>query len=270
MIIGVFLMSCTNKSKKIEEVIKSFYIAATDSAKGIKATEYYPKFDSLHIKLRSDVVDFDDNMIKVNDTMIVSCQNNYTDERGILHQDSAKFYLTKDKGHYQIVDSKGILQISNSLKNFGKRLVFLPLDKMRDQELAPLLSKLNDFYLSKYLDTYIELKNDVKILSWDWETYDDGEPYGEACFCNDTSLTLSDIMYTIKYFDRNGNVVSEDTGSACNELKPHEKYRFTFYSSHVINPSKANLSLDFNSSTIEQIVQSKNYTKEDFEKYKVR
>ncbi len=267
LLIVTSLISCTKKSKKAEEVIKSFYAAATNSLKGIKPMEYYPEFDSLHIKLKSDVINFGDKLIERNDTMIMTCQNNYTDEKGTFRQDSIRFYLIKGKRHYQIVDSKGIIQIPESLKVFGKKIGVSALDKIRDVQLASLLSKLNDFYLSKFLDAYIELSRNVKILTWSWETDDDGEPSGEASFYNNSSIILSNIIYTIKYYNRNGNIISEDTGNACNELKPHEKCRFTFYSSNVINPAKASLTLDFDNSNIEQILQSMNYTKNDFEKY---
>ena len=262
------ILSCSSNSDVAKTTVENFFVAATDSTSGHKPSEYYPTFDSLGVMVRSDVLDIADVNTK-KDTMVVSCMNSYTDIRGVFRQDSVKFYLSKSKktDELQIINSTGLVSVEGEMKDFAESLGLLPNKSLKDMELTELMSKVYSFYFSKSMEAYVELYSGVKITSWDWETYFDGEPHGQAWIKNNTDVTLEGIKYVVRYFDSRGNFISEDTGTACNKLSPGEKYRFTFYTSHIKYPSTANLKLDFKSSNIETIIYSKGYTKEDFYKF---
>ena len=259
------IASCSSNSDVAKETVENFFVAATDSTSGHKPSEYYPTFDSLGVMVRCDVLDIADVNTK-KDTIVVSCMNSYTDIRGVFRQDSVKFYLRKSKktNELQIINSAGLVSVEGEMKDFAESLGLLPNKSLKDMELTDLMSKVYSFYFSKSMEAYVELYSGVQIVSWDWETYYDGEPHGQAWIKNNTDVTIEDIKYIVRYSDSRGNFISEDTGTACNKLSPGEKYRFTFYTSHIKNPSTANLKLDFKSSSIERIIYSKGYTKADF------
>lgn len=261
------LSSCSNNGDVAKELVENFFIAATDSTACVKIKDIYPQFDSLGIAIKRDVLDINDAIQKKGDTIIVSGQNSYTGEDGIFKQDSVKFYIHKDKnGKFKIVNSEGLIITPTYLKDFVKQ-IDLKNSAKTDIEKNKLLSDLNGFYRSIYIDAYIELRAGVKVSYWDWETDYSNEPHGQAWIINNTNLTIRNIKYNVKYYDRNKQYISDDNGNACSKLSPGEKYRFTFYSTHVKGPSSANLSIDFADSNVDNIIASKQYTVADFNKY---
>ena len=259
--------SCSNGGDAAKELVTNFFTAATDSTAGMKVKDIYPMYDSLHVEVKRDVLDFNDDIQKKGDTIIMSGQNSYTGTDGVFKQDSVKFYVAKNKdGNLTIVDSEGLIETPSYLKDFAKQ-IGLKNFAIQDLKKSKEISELAGFYQDKCFEAYIELRKGVKITYWDWETDYSNEPHGQAWIINNTGLTIYNVKYTVNYNDRNGGFISSDTGTACSKLSPGEKYRFTFYTSHVKNPSTANISLDFASSNVENIVASKGYTLKDFKKY---
>ncbi|WP_300729919.1 hypothetical protein [uncultured Bacteroides sp.] len=267
IVIGlVGLTACRNDKENAKESVVSFFKAATDSAYSLSVKDLYPLFDSLRLDITSDVLDISDNIVKKNDTMMVACQNSYTDSYGVFKQDSLTFYLLPNSktGKYYISNSQGLVKISSDMGIFAKTLGLDIRSNMKDLELAHLQFWLYQYYTEKAIEAYVDLMTGVVIKSWNWDTYYDGEPHGEAWIVNNTNQVVEGIEYVVKYFDYKGNLLTEDTGNACNRIQPGEKYRFTFYSSHVIEPSKANLKLNFKAASINNYVLSQEFTKEDF------
>lgn len=264
----VGLLSCSSKKEEAKELVSAFFTAATDSTSGLKTSDYYSTYDILSIQLKSDVLDINDEVESKDDTLIVTGQNSYTSENGVFTQDSIKFFISKVKGKegLQIISSIGLIKVPDFLEQFAKSLN-VSLEGKKDFQLNDLLINLNKFYTSKAFDAYMELFKGVQITYWDWETDYSEEPHGQGWLKNNLDITISDIKYTVTYYDRNHNFISDDTGTACRSLKPGEKYRFSFYTSHVKYPSKANLKLDFTSANIDKILYSKRYTKADFDKF---
>ena len=264
----VGLLSCSSKKEEAKELVSAFFTAATDSASGLKTSDYYSTYDTLSIKLKSDVLDINDEVKSKGDTLIVEGQNSYTSENGVFTQDSIKFFIAKVKGKegLQIINSAGLIKVPDFLKRFAKSLN-VSLDGRTDFQLNDLLTKLNKFYSSKAFDAYMELFQGIQVTYWDWETDYSEEPHGQAWLKNNLDITITDIKYIVTYYDRNNNFISDDTGTACRSLKPGEKYRFSFYTSHVKYSSKANLKLDFTSANVENMLYSKRYSKADFVKF---
>lgn len=261
------MTSCISDATRAKELVTTFYSAATDSISGLKVIDYYPMFDSLHVSIKCDVLDLDDDVIEKNDTLIVSGQNSYTDTNGVFKQDSIKFYIAKDKlKEYKIVNSQGIILMPDYLKDFAKQ-IGLKKQNLKDLDQVKLNEMLQDFYSDKCIDAIFELYTGVKISYWDWKTDYSNEPQGQAWIINNTNITIKNIKYIVSYYDGSHNYISDDTGTACSKLSPGEKYRFTFYTSHVKSPSSANLKLDFASSNVDAIISSKGYTEEDFINY---
>lgn len=119
----------------------------------------------------------------------------------------------------------------------------------------------------KYWEQYFELKTQVEILNWSWETSYDGTAHGEARINNKLPYSVSGIKYQITYYDRQNNYMTEDEGRVSKTLNPNEKYNFTFWSSNAKFPTKANLRLDFSDKTVYELMKEKLYTGKEFEEF---
>lgn len=267
LLITLVLSSCSHKNEAIE-LTRSFFTSLSDSTYGSPA-DFYPQYDSLQIEAKSDVVDIEESEItEKNDSIIVRCMNNYTDARGTFRQDSVVIFITKDKdSEWYIYNSQGLISIDKDIEWFGKKTGALGKRTMYDLQLAEVLSNLYSLMREKYWEQYFELKTQVEILNWTWETSYDGTAHGEARINNKLPYSVSGIKYQITYYDRQNNYMTEDEGRVSKTLNPNEKYNFTFWSSNAKYPTKANLRLDFSDKTVYELMKEKLYTGKEFEEF---
>ena len=267
LLITLVLSSCSHKNEAIE-LTRSFFTSLSDSTYGSPA-DFYPQYDSLQIEAKSDVVDIEESEItEKNDSIIVRCMNNYTDARGTFRQDSVVIFITKDKdSEWYIYNSQGLISIDKDIEWFGKKTGALGKRTMYDLQLAEVLSNLYSLMREKYWEQYFELKTQVEILNWTWETSYDGTAHGEARINNKLPYSVSGIKYQITYYDRQNNYMTEDEGRVSKTLNPNEKYNFTFWSSNAKFPTKANLRLDFSDKTVYELMKEKLYTGKEFEEF---
>ena len=267
LLITLVLSSCSHKNEAIE-LTRSFFTSLSDSTYGSPA-DFYPQYDSLQIEAKSDVVDIEESEItEKNDSIIVRCMNNYTDARGTFKQDSVVIFITKDKdSEWYIYNSQGLISIDKDIEWFGKKTGALGKRTMYDLQLAEVLSNLYSLMREKYWEQYFELKTQVEILNWSWETSYDGTAHGEARINNKLPYSVSGIKYQITYYDRQNNYMTEDEGRVSKTLNPNEKYNFTFWSSNAKYPTKANLRLDFSDKTVYELMKEKLYTGKEFEEF---
>ena len=267
LLITLVLSSCSHKNEAIE-LTRSFFTSLSDSTYGSPA-DFYPQYDSLQIEAKSDVVDIEESEItEKNDSIIVRCMNNYTDARGTFRQDSVVIFITKDKdSEWYIYNSQGLISIDKDIEWFGKKTGALGKRTMYDLQLAEVLSNLYSLMREKYWEQYFELKTQVEILNWTWETSYDGTAHGEARINNKLPYSVSGIKYQITYYDRQNNYMAEDEGRVSKTLNPYEKYNFTFWSSNAKYPTKANLRLDFSDKTVYELMKEKLYTGKEFEEF---
>ena len=267
LLITLALSSCSHKNEAIE-LTRSFFTSLSDSTYGSPA-DFYPQYDSLQIEAKSDVVDIEESEItEKNDSIIVRCMNNYTDARGTFKQDSVVIFITKDKdSEWYIYNSQGLISIDKDIEWFGKKTGALGKRTMYDLQLAEVLSNLYSLMREKYWEQYFELKTQVEILNWSWETSYDGTAHGEARINNKLPYSVSGIKYQITYYDRQNNYMTEDEGRVSKTLNPNEKYNFTFWSSNAKFPTKANLRLDFSDKTVYELMKEKLYTGKEFEEF---
>ena len=267
LLITLVLSSCSHKNEAIE-LTRSFFTSLSDSTYGSPA-DFYPQYDSLQIEAKSDVVDIEESEItEKNDSIIVRCMNNYTDARGTFKQDSVVIFITKDKdSEWYIYNSQGLISIDKDIEWFGKKTGALGKRTMYDLQLAEVLSNLYSLMREKYWEQYFELKTQVEILNWSWETSYDGTAHGEARINNKLPYSVSGIKYQITYYDRQNNYMTEDEGRVSKTLNPYENYNFTFWSSNAKHPTKANLRLDFSDKTVYELMKEKPYTGKEFEEF---
>lgn len=263
----IVLSSCSHKNEAIE-LTRSFFTSLSDSTYG-SPTDFYPQYDSLQIEAKSDVVDIEESDItEKNDSIIVRCMNNYTDAKGTFKQDSVVIFITKDKdSEWYIYNSQGLITIDKDIEWFGKKTGALGKKPMNDLQLAEVLGNLYSLMREKYLGQYIELKTQVEILDWSWETSYDGTAHGEARIKNKLPYSVSGIKYQVTYYDQQQNFMAEDDGSISKTLNPEEKYNFTFWSSNAKYPSRARLTLEFSDRVVYDLIKSKYYTGTEYQDY---
>ena len=263
----MILSSCSHKNEAIE-LSRDFFTSLSDSTYG-SPTDFYPRYDSLGIEAKSDVVDIEESdVMEKNDTLIVRCYNNYTNSEGTFKQDSVTLFITKnEEKQFYIYDSKGLIVMDKDLEWFGTETGAFAKKLPNDQALAKRIEQVRSMMWNKYIEVRAELATKVKISNWSWETSYSGDAHGEGRVVNNLNYSVSGIKYHVNYYDRKGDFMAEDNGSISKTLYPGEKYNFTFWSSNAKYPHTANLRLEFSDNMILKIIKEQSYTGKEFSEY---
>ena len=263
----MILSSCSHKNEAIE-LSRDFFTSLSDSTYG-SPTDFYPRYDSLGIEAKSDVVDIEESdVMEKNDTLIVRCYNNYTNSEGTFKQDSVTLFITKnEEKQFYVYDSKGLIVMDKDLEWFGTETGAFGKKLPNDQALAKRIEQVRSMMWNKYIEVRAELATKVKISNWSWETSYSGDAHGEGRVVNNLNYSVSGIKYHVNYYDRKGDFMAEDNGSISKTLYPGEKYNFTFWSSNAKYPHTANLRLEFSDNMILKIIKEQSYTGKEFSEY---
>lgn len=266
----IILSSCSHKNEAIE-LSRDFFTALSDSTYG-NPTDFYPRYDSLGIEAKSDIVDIEESDItEKNDTLIVRCYNNYTNSEGTFKQDSVTLFITRnEEKQFYIYDSKGLIVMDKDLEWFGTATGAFGKKLPNDQALAKRIEQVRSMMWNKYIEVRAELATKVKISNWSWETSYSGDAHGEGRVINNLDYSISGIKYHVNYYDRKGDFMAEDNGSISKTLYPGEKYNFTFWSSNAKYPHTANLRLEFSDNMVLKIIKEQTYTGNEFQDYQKR
>lgn len=266
----IILSSCSHKNEAIE-LSRDFFTALSDSTYG-SPTDFYPRYDSLGIEAKSDIVDIEESDItEKNDTLIVRCYNNYTNSEGTFKQDSVTLFITRnEEKQFYIYDSKGLIVMDKDLEWFGTATGAFGKKLPNDQALAKRIEQVRSMMWNKYIEVRAELATKVKISNWSWETSYSGDAHGEGRVINNLDYSKSGIKYHVNYYDRKGDFMAEDNGSISKTLYPGEKYNFTFWSSNAKYPHTANLRLEFSDNMVLKIIKEQTYTGNEFQDYQKR
>jgi uncharacterized protein YcfL len=253
------------------ELSRDFFTALSDSTYG-SPTDFYPRYDSLGIEAKSDIVDIEESDItEKNDTLIVRCYNNYTNSEGTFKQDSVTLFITRnEEKQFYIYDSKGLIVMDKDLEWFGTATGAFGKKLPNDQALAKRIEQVRSMMWNKYIEVRAELATKVKISNWSWETSYSGDAHGEGRVINNLDYSISGIKYHVNYYDRKGDFMAEDNGSISKTLYPGEKYNFTFWSSNAKYPHTANLRLEFSDNMVLKIIKEQTYTGNEFQDYQKR
>lgn len=266
----IILSSCSHKNEAIE-LSRDFFTALSDSTYG-SPTDFYPRYDSLGIEAKSDIVDIEESDItEKNDTLIVRCYNNYTNSEGTFKQDSVTLFITRnEEKQFYIYDSKGLIVMDKDLEWFGTATGAFGKKLPNDQALAKRIEQVRSMMWNKYIEVRAELATKVKISNWSWETSYSGDAHGEGRVINNLDYSISGIKYHVNYYDRKGDFMAEDNGSISKTLYPGEKYNFTFWSSNAKYPHTANLRLEFSDNMVLKIIKEQTYTGNEFQDFQKR
>ena len=262
------LSGCNSGKSEAIQLAKDFFTSLTDTTNG-KPKDFYPQYPSLDIQCKSDAVDIDESDLSArNDTFTVRCYNSYTDVAGTFKQDSVTLFIAKNKnGKFSIYDSQGLVETDKDTEYFGKVTGAFPNRPLHDIELAKRITTVRAMMYEEYLYTKSELAEKVKLVNWSWETGYSGEAHGEGRVVNNLDYPIEGIKYHVNYYDRSGRFMAQDDGSISKKLYPGEKCNFTFWSSNAKYPETANLRIDFPDRVIADIIKSKEYKGDEYQKF---
>ncbi|WP_159799778.1 hypothetical protein [Flavobacterium sp. MK4S-17] len=170
----------------------------------------------------------------------------------------------------QIIDSKGLTDfVENDNYVFGVNAGCI--DKRidtTDQVILKRIKKSKIVMLDKALDTYLELKENIKVVNWNWESGYGGSASGKGIVKNYSTFSVPNLKYKVVYKDKNGNEITSDDGYVdYNTLDSGESKSFSFYTSYVGNASRASIELVFDEDLIFKYIAKKEWSGKECNEY---
>ena len=201
------LSSCAEGNDKVIALSKAFFTTLSDSTYACPR-DYYPLYDSLDVKAKSDFVEInEEDIVKSGDSWHVRCYNSYTSSKGVFKQDSVTLYIkTNSADQLYIYDSKGLVTIEEDLVDYGKSVGAFTNQSFGDIELARRIKHVTKMLVKEYWNVYFDLVLNVTIKDWSWETSYSGEAHGEGCVVNELDYIVDGIKYELTYYDRRGDL----------------------------------------------------------------
>jgi len=269
--ICIFELSCrSNKTKKeAESKAKEFFtLLRNGDAKGL--TRLYPDFNKFEEYYKSDsgkIV----STIEANGVIAVTVDNRFTNKFGKLSQETISLYYKVDSLRRAILyDSKGLSDFDdNDDFNFGSKTGCINnRTDTTDQQIIKKLKKAKQVMLSKAVSVYVELKTDIRVTSWNWESGYGGSASGKAIVYNGAAFSIPKLKYKVTYKDLLGNTITSDDGYVTyNGLDARESKSFTFYTSYIGGALKASIELIFDDELIFKYLSKKDWTGNECDEY---
>lgn len=273
LVLSTFIVACSGKRKELAENTTKEFFSAIKNDNTSKMDELYPEFENIGTYYKSDEVLIKETELLEEKKISVTVDNSFTNGFGKKFNQTITLYLRPEENNkdvYKIYDSKGLTSYEEK-----DEYVFATktgvIDKntiLTDQEIASKL-KIADKMIVKYgIETLLELKSNIKVSSWSWESGYGGSASGKGIVKNNSDFDIPKLKYNITYYDRNDNAITTDDGYVTYDKLPAGGSKsFTFYTSYVGNANTARISLDFDTEMILKYVVNKKYTGREYEEY---
>lgn len=268
----MLLLSCKNESKKLTEktVRLMFNGVSTDAADSI--LKAYPDFEKIGSYYKSDSISITEIKNDGNDKVTVNVKNYFTNGYGKKFNQDIILYLKpidNSNSAYIIYDSKGVRSYEeDDYYKFATKTGCIKKEDVTDQQIAKKLKAANDMLTENVLKLYAELKSEVKITSWDWESGYGDSASGKGILKNNSIYDIPKPKFEITYKDGGGNEITTDDGYVTYDvLESGSSKAFTFYTSYVGNASRASVSIDFDMDLLIKYVSEKEYTGTEYEEF---
>lgn len=221
--------SCSSPSDKANKLVNLF-ANATNTEDSVTIVKAYPNASKFFAELPNltelQIVETSEK----NNSVVVECQSSYYDENCVFVQKPLTFMVQEVDGEYRIVDSKGLLTVSDGLNTFALKTGAVTPNST-DVEINAVRKDLGAFFLEKYWLRSLEINIAIKKVSFSWEA-DYGTPNGKCTIKNTLPFAVKNVTYKIKYYCGD-ELVGSDDGTAAYELDAGALKSFTFYSSGV-------------------------------------
>lgn len=269
----IILVSCNNskKRKNAENQVTKFYAAIKEGSEK-KMLALYADVATLSSYYKSDTASIKDSKILKNDEIQVTTLNTFTNGYGKKFNQEIIFYLKPDpinKLDYFIYDSKGLCGYDdNTTYLFGNKTGCISKSDVTDQQIAKKMKIADELLMIKGVDVYRNLKENIQVVSWSWESGYAGSASGRGIVNNSSTFVLPELKYKITYKDIDGNQITTYDGYITYEkLNPGESKSFTFYTSYAGNAKRAFIDLVFDDKMIMDYVAGLDYTGKEYQTY---
>jgi hypothetical protein len=235
-----------------------------------KLKALYPGFENFESYFKSDSARINSISYKTN-AIIVSIHNRFTNAFGKTSEKDITLFFKKDTiNRLLIYDSKGLTSFEeNDYYELGIKAGCINITTdTTDQSISKALEQAKLAILEKAFDTYLELKKNIKVVTWSWETGYSGSASGKAIVKNNSYFNIPKLKYSITYKDRAGNDITSDDGYVSyDNIPPQESRSFTFYTSYIGNAVRASIELTFEDDLIFSYLRSKQWTGRECDEY---
>lgn len=267
------LIGCNNEKKKknAENEVVKFYSALREGNEE-KMKALYEGVANLTSYYKSDTATIKETKLNDKNEIEIKTINQFQNGFGKKFNQEIVFYLKPDSVNdldYYIYDTKGLCGYDdNSTYTFAKKTGCVSKEDITDQQIAKKLKIADELLLYKSLDVYLDLKRNVNVVNWSWETGYAGSASGKGIVKNSSTFNLPELKYKITYKDYNGNEITSDDGYVSyDKLYSGSSKSFTFYTSYVGNASKASIELVFDDKMIMDYVAGQDYTGNEYKEY---
>jgi hypothetical protein len=254
--VGLFaVLMCSCEGRKLEEEAtqksKAFFKAlkAPDENKMIDQYSAFKKFDT-YFKSDSAATTsahYEDDRVRV------QIRNRFTNGIGKLSERDIILFFKKDSaGVLKIFDSKGLSDFSEKNEyKFGRKCGCITASDSTDQQMLKGMARSHELMMEKAIDLYLQLKRDIRVTDWSWETLYSGSVSGKGIVLNKSGFDVPHLKYSITFRDRAGNVTTKDDGYITyDKINAGDSKSFSFYTDYVGNANRASIDLVFDDDLI--------------------
>lgn len=256
--LSLIVASCVNK-ETATNAANQLFDAVKDGNKA-KIAAVYPESENLPSYYKSDKITIKDVKGLKNKEVLVTVANEFTNGYGKTFNRDIKLYMrpdSTDKKKYVIFDSEGFCGFDpeeNNEYKFALKTGCVDEDvDITDQQKADKLHTATLMMFREYLNIMDELKTQITIKNWSWDTsYYGDSASGKGICVNNSTFDVPKPKYRVKYFDRSDNLITDDDGYITYDvLKAGSSKAFTFYTNYVGNARSASISVEFDDDMIE-------------------
>lgn len=263
--------SCENSKLKKEAQVKTVdFFAALKQKDEKKLTSIYPDFKKFDTYYKSDSAKITLVSSK-NDVITVAVYNRFTNGYGKLSERDIYLFFEKDSaGRLKLFDSKGISGLDEKdeyLFGINTGCINKSMDTT-DQQVLKALKKAKLVMVDKKLDVYLELKKDIQVVNWNWESGYGGSASGKGIVKNGSTFSVPKLKYKITYKTSSGEPVTTDDGYISYDvMEGGDSKSFSFYTSYVGGARHASIDLEFDEDLILKYLSKKEWTGKECNEY---
>jgi hypothetical protein len=269
--ICLFTLACrSDKAKKdAESKTRGFFLTLkSEDEKGL--ARLYPGFSKLEQYYKSDSGKII-STTEANGVIKVTVDNRFTNKFGKSAEEKiCLFYKVDSLERANLYDSKGLSDFDdNDDFIFGSKTGCIDnRTDTTDQQIIKKLKKAKQLMVDKAISVYIELKTNIRVISWTWESGFGGSASGHGIVRNNSTYTVPKLNYKVTYKDRSGNVITTDDGFVTSDaFDANESKSFTFYTSYVGPATQASIELLFDDNMIFNYLSKKGWTGNECDEY---
>ena len=271
LFIGIFLISCqSSKLKKEAEIKTKDFFSVLKEGDEKKLVTIYPDFDKFDTYFKSDSARINSSSEK-NGLVTVSVHNRYTNGYGkVTEKDILLFFKKDSTQQLKLIDSKGLSGFDEKddyIFGISTGCINKNTDTT-DQQILKAIQRAKIVMLDKAVDVYLELKSQIKVVSWSWESGYSGSASGKGIVKNSSTFSVPSLKYKITYKNNNGEEITNDDGYVdYDPIEAGESKSFTFYTSYVGNATRATIDLTFDEDLIYKYLAKKEWTGKECDEY---